>query len=501
MSTRVAFWLLVSMIAAIGVAKAVLSDTFDPDLFWHLRVAGQLRTDGIGPLVDQLSFASIREPWTPYSWLAELGMKGLWDALGWRITIIGEAMMVALLVLLVAKSCLDFAGPDRKLCCVVATAVAAYLSIPFLSFRPITFAIVLLAVVAWLLFRDRARDQRTRSVWLIVPLTALLANVHLSVIVVPIWLGCLFIGAAWERDKRSIRRYGLLLAACGLASLATPMLPGAIRAAWFYQSSDVMVASNVIAEMRPAYSGIVVLFLLLVWLGGWKRNELKPGEWLMLIATGILMIRLGRFSPVLAMVAAPIIARTMPAMTDRVLARKPVAAMLAIALLLFAARIVSGFPFNQPMDAWMNRRGPGLPSYPADAAAYVEQNVSPRSRRLINEFNWGGYLAWRLGDRHQVFVDGRTQLYSPEFWRATYLNDQPNASILQNADADAAILPVRKSRFHDALIALGWRVVYSDKFAEVLVPPENKEGTARAVPLGSHPMLSIVTSKYPSTVR
>ena len=44
MSPRVSFWLLIALIAGVGIGKAVQSDTLDPDLFWHLRVADQLRT-------------------------------------------------------------------------------------------------------------------------------------------------------------------------------------------------------------------------------------------------------------------------------------------------------------------------------------------------------------------------------------------------------------------------------------------------------------------------
>jgi hypothetical protein len=56
-----------------AASKSILYDTLDPDCFWHLRVAEQLQRDGIRPLVDPMSFMSIKDPWTPYSWLAELG--------------------------------------------------------------------------------------------------------------------------------------------------------------------------------------------------------------------------------------------------------------------------------------------------------------------------------------------------------------------------------------------------------------------------------------------
>src|SRR5437763_12165861 len=78
---RAGFALLVALIALFGAGKPVLYDTLDPDCFWHLRVGEQLLREGVRPLRDSLSFASSREPWTPYSWLAEMGMAKLW-ALG-----------------------------------------------------------------------------------------------------------------------------------------------------------------------------------------------------------------------------------------------------------------------------------------------------------------------------------------------------------------------------------------------------------------------------------
>src|SRR5688572_17994748 len=57
--------MLIALIALVAAGRAVLYDTLDPDCFWHLRVADQLCEQGIGPLVDDISFSSIRTPWTP----------------------------------------------------------------------------------------------------------------------------------------------------------------------------------------------------------------------------------------------------------------------------------------------------------------------------------------------------------------------------------------------------------------------------------------------------
>src|SRR2546429_4797913 len=83
----IGFGLILGLLALVAGGKAILYDTLDPDCFWHLKVAEQLGHEGIGPVTDHLAYASSREPWTPYSWLAELGMKWVWDCGGDRAAV------------------------------------------------------------------------------------------------------------------------------------------------------------------------------------------------------------------------------------------------------------------------------------------------------------------------------------------------------------------------------------------------------------------------------
>jgi hypothetical protein len=468
-SAAAGFWLLVACIAAIGVSKTVLSDTLDPDLFWHLRVAEQLRAEGVHPLVDTLSFTSIKEPWTPYSWLAELFMEWSWRTHGWQSAVAVEALMTVAIIMLIALCCLDVAGRDRRINCAITTAVGAIFTIPYLAFRPVTFAIVILGICAWLLLRDRRLDERSSAVGLIVPLTALCTNMHLAAVLAPIWLACLVAGSLWERNRRSIVRYAVLLVATSLACIATSMLPGVVRTGWHYLTGDVMVARGGIAEVQPAgpimlaLAGVIIPFAVL------NRRALRAGEWLWLLVTMLMMLVMSRFAPMFAFIGAAALAKTLPRLRDDVLARFAVTATLAVALLVSTVRIAVGFPWQTPMNQWINRRGP---AYPVAAAEYVDKNLPPRSGRIINGFNWGGYLAWRLGGKYQVFVDGRTQLYDEKFWRATYLGtDADLAAALEPLNADVAIIPIRKSRFRTALESLGWRSVHKDDVAEVMIPP------------------------------
>ncbi|HZK82669.1 MAG TPA: hypothetical protein VFC46_16410, partial [Humisphaera sp.] len=101
----VGFALLVGLVVLVAAGKPILFDTLDPDCFWHLRVAEQLRADGIGPLVDRLSFASIQRPWTPYSWLAELSMDWIWKAGGWRAALVVQSLLQAAFIVFIALAC------------------------------------------------------------------------------------------------------------------------------------------------------------------------------------------------------------------------------------------------------------------------------------------------------------------------------------------------------------------------------------------------------------
>ena len=510
--------LLIVLIALAAGGKAVLFDTIDPDCFLHLLAADQLLTDGIGPLVDRQSFASVSTPWTPYSWLAELGMKWVWDRGGFRAAVVVHAALSAAIVAVTAGACLVKArtpedelpggGPRRRdplydppvasrLSVVMSAALAAFLALPYLSFRPVTAAVLLLGVAVLLIVRDRRMNERSRAVWWVVPLTALMVNVHLFAAAVPLFVGAMFLGALWERrgafeapdwpegDRRA-RRTGVLLAGTSLACLATPMV-GGFPAALMHLQFDPIVTGPVIAEYQLFYRGglgvpaaLIVAGLVLSAYA--NRRLLRAGDVIWLLVAFALLLRMGRFAPIFAVSTAPVFAVTMLGLSERLLARPAVWAMAAVVLAAGAWRVGTALPGpDRRLDEWANRHGPDAPGYPSDAAAYVEANVRPTTGRMINEYTWGGYLEWRFRDRYQALLDGRTQCYSGEFWRLTYLaGEEARREFLSRIRADVAILPARRSLFRDALTDLGWTTVYSDERAQVLLPPRRTAATRAA---------------------
>lgn len=464
------FWLLIALLALVGLGKAIQSDTMDPDAFWHLRVADQLASDGVGPLVDRISFASLKAPWAPYSWLAELIMRAVWNLGGFQWAAVLTGLCSAAIIVLVAAAARLRVRAENELAVAVLTAVAAFFTLPFISFRPVTFALVVMAAIVCLIVGERGKASG--RVWWIIPLTALLTNLHLYAVVIVALVWVTLLGQVIGGDRRW-RRWLLLAIGTSLAACLTPMLRGAVTTAIQYNAADPMVASAFITEMRPFYSGgtgrvSLGLFVGLILLCAARRKRLNATDWLWLALGTVLLFRLGRFSPVFAMLGTPAFARAFPLMSGRAL-RKPVVRVALLAVLALGVMNVLPSLAARNFEQWLNRHNP---TYPTAAAAYVAANVLPHQGRLINEFNWGGYLAWRLGDHFQVLMDGRTQLYAPKFWLQTHLGDEASRlAIMKQTPADAAILPASGSCLAPALVELGWTEAHRDDLAVVMLPP------------------------------
>ena len=120
-----------------------------------------------------------------------------------------------------------------------------------------------------------------------------------------------------------------------------------------------------------------------------------------------------------------------------------------------------------PLGRWTQRD-----LYPDAAVQYLRSLGRPL--RILNHYNWGGYLMLHLPGC-QIFMDGRANtLYDDsiyEDWKA-FLNGGPGLRTrLARYSADLAVLP--DQTFARTLVTLPrpWKVVYRDPIAVILVPP------------------------------
>ena len=124
-------------------------------------------------------------------------------------------------------------------------------------------------------------------------------------------------------------------------------------------------------------------------------------------------------------------------------------------------------------------------THPRPTAA-TDQLLALHPTRIINEFTWGGYLSWRAEGKFQVLLDGRTQCFTPDFWQSACLDPkQDRRRWLECLRADAAVLPAHDTLYQPLLHDLGWRRVYADDRAQVLLPP-SPSGAPPTASLSDH---------------
>jgi hypothetical protein len=114
--------------------------------------------------------------------------------------------------------------------------------------------------------------------------------------------------------------------------------------------------------------------------------------------------------------------------------------------------------------------------FPVAAADWLESH--PQSGNMFNEFNWGGYLLYRLWPEQKVYIDSQSDFYGEAFLREYEHNVVVADGFFGPYWEDAfarhnvtwAILPTRAPLvlvLHDA----GWHSVYYDTTAVILRKP------------------------------
>jgi hypothetical protein len=105
--------------------------------------------------------------------------------------------------------------------------------------------------------------------------------------------------------------------------------------------------------------------------------------------------------------------------------------------------------------------------FPAGAVAWL--NTQEKNYQMFNDYNWGGYLIYKLPDL-PVFVDGRTDLYGDQvlidYLQVVYCKEDW-MEILDSYGLDLAVIRA-DSCLKNLALAEGWEVMYGDTVSLVL---------------------------------
>ncbi len=472
------------LVFAMAARFAVGADTW-----WHLRAGEWIWQHGRLPWVDHFSYTRAGTAWHYPGWPVEVLMYGMVRAWGLGALGVWQAVMVTAVFAIVWK--MSAGHPFLKAVLVLLGAVTASLH---WTARPYLVTLLMTALFLWLLKRWKAGQRR--ALWWLPVLMVVWVNSHGGYILGLAWWGVYFVDALARcaagqqmqgeggsrggrcRDFRDLALVGALLV---VAMLINPY--GAEMLTYPFYTLHMEATKSFIAEWQsPDFHRALfwpLLSLLLLLVGG---AALSARRWALeeaLLAMGLVYMVLNwmRNVDVFAVVVVPLLVRDWEGILtegwQRVRQWLPQREAARAAQwhprvnLAFVALVALGVFFKAGVVALPQVTEAAVAQqYPVDAVAFLQS--APVEGHLFNDYNWGGFLTWRLRE-YPVFIDGRADLYGDAFikeWLKVMRAEPGWDAVLDYWDVRRVLIRP-DAPLGDALLAHGWRLLYQDDLSEI----------------------------------
>jgi hypothetical protein len=409
-----AFRLRTVLLGLLAVAAAVLLSfrgIYEADLWWHLA---QGREAAAGRLVrtNVFSFIYPNYPQTYSSWLYDLAGYLAWQAAdGIGIQAFHGALLAVMFVLLYF-ACRQRAPVPAAL---AILAIGFFVVEPRAIPRPHVASFAGLAACTLLVERARRLGAAAPLGWAI-PIVALWSNLHAECVFGVLLIG-LFGAAEFAYPAALPRREALkaiaFSAACLLATVVNPYGWGLER--YLYENWSVPQVLNITELQAPSlptyraffvYAAIAALSIMMPWKAA-TLSELATAA-----IFGALGARFLRFTPLLFVVTAPVVAERV----GRLIARG-IDGRAVVATAIAAGLVISRVPIAALAALQAGHRAVAPPEYLSPGMPAFARAAGLRGP-VFNSMNLGGYLAWELYPDTRIFQDGRLQAVPQEHIRA-----------------------------------------------------------------------------------
>ncbi len=457
------------------------------DVWWHLKTGQWIVQHHAFPFNDPFSFTA-RSPIILHEWGAEI--------IEWLVySILSPSALAAMAVMLISgafliafKLAINRSG--RLFSAFVATAAGAAASAGASEMRPQVFSLLLFAILVWIL--HRYHNHGGRLIWLLAPVTLLWANLHGAFIIGLVLIAmetviAFIVPPDWSKEKRLPRIAAALpLAIVGLISALLGLINPNGKELYLYPIHVVGNAgtTRLIAEWTsPSFhemtgrSLMVFMGLAAIGLAFMRRPpKLRDSIYVVFFAAATLLSR--RQAVLFAIACAGPVACWLSSAQDetarwlseyrmRTVVNKAVWGVLILLILVLCIWRISDVNGRNPFD-YMNK----TEVFPLEACDYIL--ASDISGPMFNDYNYGGYLIWRLWPKYKDFIDGRTEPFlngafedsnaalncaGPGTWQAIFDKYHINFAVLNPGVPLASVLADRAD----------WACVYADKKAVVFV--------------------------------
>ena len=465
----------------IGVFGLAARNVDDPDVWWHLKTGQYIAEHKSVPHSDFFSYTRAGQPWVAHEWLTEVLLYKIERTAGW-----GGLIVIFAAILSIAFFFLYLRCGSAPYVAGIATLVAAVATAPLWGVRPQILSLFLTSL--WLVILERS-ERNTKLLWWTLPLTLLWVNSHAG-FALGLALSALFLVGKWleqalepssPNPTPQLRTGAIILL---LDLLLVPLNPNGLRMfAYPIETLRSAAMQNYIAEWaspnfhRAEYWPFGLLVLGTFATFSWSHEKVRPRDLLLLLVSLYAGLRSIRMMPLFVLITVPIICRKLGDWPRRgsPLQRSPEArrgwairglfnGVIVAAMVVFAGVHVVQVIKRQP-EVEMQR-------FPARAITFLETH--PRSGRIFNHYDWGGYLIWRLYPPTRVFIDGRADVYGEQLldeFATTYQLKGNWQQSLERWEIGTVLVPSNAALVTGLRSSPRWKISYEDAQAIVLIAP------------------------------
>lgn len=370
---------------------------------WMALASGRWVVQHGLPSHDALTVWSRGHRWIDQQWLAQIALYGLWRLGGVKLVLFVHAALATSGIVGAGLLGRRLGGTARSVTWVAIPAIVAYYPVASVM-RPQSFAFPLFVATLWLLLTD-AR-QPSRRVFLTLPLLALWANLHGSVLLGAGLVSLAGIVAMGQQRRPSGRGMALLLApwACVLVSPYALHLPEYYDKILSGGDFKQFVTEWAPTTLSPTTAPVYLLVLGGLWLLGRTYRGLPLLDQLAFVAVAITSFQAIRNIAWIALVAVAVL----PQLLDRLRqpAEEPRRLNRILSVTILASLLISLAGVLAKPTSWFTAAFPPGATRAAAAAAGPHGLV----------FATSPFADWVLWSEPQlagrVAFDARFELYS-----------------------------------------------------------------------------------------
>jgi hypothetical protein len=458
----------------------------DSDLGRHLTLGNYILDNRVIPTHDLLSHTKTGLPRPPYEWLSQVIFAIAYRLLNLDGVILLTATVIATTFSLLYKYSYQRSGSPTIAVLITFLAMGA----STLHWLPRPHIITFLLLAIWVEHLDKLANEEATSKRYTLPIIMLFwANLHGGFIFAILAWIAYFAGWLWELlQGKSNQQIGVNLFIAGTASLIATVITPDLWHNWdaVLNNRSAFILNRTVETMRPNLADPSVLpytsfLVLVIFFFAVNRSTIKVSHLFLLIGLGIMSILMARNIPLFVIAGTPILSTMINNYLFRYKNWKQIDErfsgfetntyrfLLPVTVSLIAIVYFAMFNFKRGHSLYDFDRT----VFPVSAASYIHENQ--QDGNMFNEFNWGGYLLFKLYPQNTVFLDSQTDFYGESLLREydQIISTRGNwIPLLEKYQVNWAIVPSDSPLAASLQNELNWNIVYQDTTATILRKPD-----------------------------